>query len=97
MTIKGLESVRHDTCALAKQTLESVISILLTERDRQTAIDKCTACVAECAAYIENFSSENDVSKLEITKMLSKSVDAYGEAKGQYHVLAARFSANWVL
>jgi DNA polymerase alpha subunit A len=86
--VKGLESVRRDTCRLAKTTMEDVLRAIL---QNENAFELCQSIVKSAISKISSATTtEESLVDFEITKVLSKHTDEYGEAKGVYHVEAAR-------
>lgn len=80
--VKGLELVRRDACNLTGQVQKRVLDILLLERDEKKA-----------ARYIKDmvyrlYNNRVDMSKLVVSRALTKNVDDYGNK--QPHVEVAK-------
>lgn len=68
--MKGLESVRRDNCELVKDTLDKLISFLLLDEDGvNKALDYAKATISDV------MSGKVDMSKLIITKSISKKIE----------------------
>jgi DNA polymerase delta subunit 1 len=85
MDCKGIETVRRDNCQLVKDVVDTSLRAILIHKNPDTAI-----------AYVKNqisqlLMNEMDMSKLVITKALTKTSDQYAAGNKQAHVeLAAR-------
>ena len=85
MDCKGIETVRRDNCQLVKEVVDTSLRAILIHKNPEIAI-----------AYVKNqisqlLMNEMDMSKLVITKALTKTGDQYAAGNKQAHVeLAAR-------
>ena len=80
MDCKGIETVRRDFCGLVKDVVETSLKAILIHKNPDLAI-----------SYIKNEISElllnkMDISKLVITKALTKTEDQYASGNKQAHV-----------
>ena len=78
LDVKGMESVRRDSCPMVKEIIESVLKMLIIENNRDKAFQHCVDQVGKL------FRGEIDTSKLVITKAISKSEKEY--ANKQVHI-----------
>jgi DNA polymerase elongation subunit (family B) len=69
--VKGLESVRRDSCLLVKRTIDNMINTLLCEKDMQKMVTELVACVESVAG------GTVDLADLVISKSLSKLPEDY--------------------
>lgn len=69
--MKGIETVRRDWCDLVSETMEDVIETILKEND----VPKAIATVREQVEKLRR--GQIDLTKLAITKGLTKSIDRY--------------------
>lgn len=74
---KGLESVRRDNCELVKEVLDKVMNMLLLdiEHGRDRSLEYCKGIISDLLA------NRIDLSKLIITKSISKKSDEDGDDK----------------
>ena len=78
LDVKGIETVRRDSCPLVKTTMDKALNTLIFEKDVEKAKLQCIEDIRKL------FKGEVDMSQLVITKALSKEKDEY---KGkQVHV-----------
>ncbi|RYP52485.1 hypothetical protein DL768_002312 [Monosporascus sp. mg162] len=83
MDTKGIETVRRDNCLLVQTVIEKVLRMILIDRDVQGAQDYVKDTIAD---LLQN---KIDMSKLVITKALTKEKDDY-DAKQAHVELAER-------
>ncbi|KAI1084103.1 DNA polymerase delta catalytic subunit [Whalleya microplaca] len=83
MDTKGIETVRRDNCLLVQTVIEKVLRMILIDQDVQGAQDYVRDTIAD---LLQN---KIDMSKLVITKALTKEEDDY-DAKQAHVVLAKR-------
>ena len=85
MDCKGIETVRRDNCQLVKDVVDTSLRAILIYKDPQTAIAYVKSQISQLLM------NEMDMSKLVITKALTKTSDQYAAGNKQAHVeLAAR-------
>ena len=66
---KGFESVRRDNCYLIREMLENILDLLLCKNDTDGIVDYVKRMVSD---LVQN---KIDISKLVITKAISKSTE----------------------
>ena len=85
MDCKGIETVRRDNCQLVKDVVDTSLRAILIHKNPDTAM---TFVKSQISALLMN---EMDMSKLVITKALTKTSDQYAAGNRQAHVeLASR-------
>ena len=80
--LKGVEAVRGDYCPLARETAGNIIKCILDSKEDCAAAVRQQLHMLLLAAKNGRIPTE----KFFITKMLSKSLDDYGNASGLLHV-----------
>ncbi|MEO0281474.1 MAG: DNA polymerase domain-containing protein [candidate division WOR-3 bacterium] len=68
---KGIETVRRDWCNLVSETLQEVLNVILKEKDVEKAMNIVKAKINDIRT------GKMDISKLVITKSISKSLRTY--------------------
>ena len=85
MDCKGIETVRRDNCLLVREVVDTSIRSFLVEKNPEMAISYIKEQISELLL------NRMDLSKLVITKALTKTGDQYASGNKQAHVeLAAR-------
>jgi DNA polymerase delta subunit 1 len=85
MDCKGIETVRRDNCDLVKEVVETSLRAILIRKDPQSAVEYIKGCISELLL------NKMDLSKLVVTKALTRTSDQYASGNKQAHVeLAAR-------
>ena len=85
MDCKGIETVRRDNCLLVRELIDNSIKAILIHKNPELAISYIKTQISELLM------NRMDISKLVITKALTRSEDQYAAGNKQAHVeLAAR-------
>ena len=85
MDCKGIETVRRDNCLLVRELIDNSIKAILIHKNPELAISYIKTQISELLM------NRMDISKLVITKALTRSEDQYVAGNKQAHVeLAAR-------
>ena len=85
MDCKGIETVRRDNCQLVKDVVDTSLRAILIHKDPATAIAFVKGQISQLLM------NEMDMSKLVITKALTRTADQYQAGNKQAHVeLAAK-------
>uniref|UniRef100_A0A158R5N5 DNA polymerase n=1 Tax=Syphacia muris TaxID=451379 RepID=A0A158R5N5_9BILA len=85
---KGLDIVRRDWSMLAKDVGNQVVDIILSDMDRDDRIEKIHETLTCLKEKLKD--GKEDISKFEIFKQLTRSIDDYGDGKAQPHVAVAQ-------
>ena len=80
---KGIETVRRDNCELVRELIDNSIKCILIQKNPELAVQYIKH---EIAALLMN---KMDISKLVITKALTKTEDQYESGNKQAHVMLA--------
>ena len=85
MDCKGIETVRRDNCKLVKDVVDTSLRAILIHKDPEVAMNFVKGQISQLLM------NEMDMSKLVITKALTKTSDQYAAGNKQAHVeLASR-------
>ena len=91
--IKGLDVVRRDWCALAKQIGEKIISQILSGLNCDLVIQNINKILYETAEKLSK--NQIEIGLFEINKQLNRNPEEYNESNHQSHVIAAlRFNSD---